>query len=82
MTPKWEMGVQYLYNKTNYETTDTPYTAVFDNNTNEIIRSFESNGAMDLSPEIHSLNYNNEVAIDTLGRKITLNLDYFNIHNF
>jgi hypothetical protein len=81
MTPKWEMGVQYLYNKTNYETTDTPYTAVFDNNTNEIIRSLESNGAMDLSPEIHSLNYNNEVAIDTLGRKITLNLDYFNYNN-
>lgn len=81
MTPKWTMGAQYLYNKTNLVTTDTPYTPVFDYNTNEIIRSLQSDGKMDLSPEIHSINYNNEVALDTLGRKITLNLDYFNYNN-
>lgn len=81
MTSKWTMGAQYLYNKTNLVTTDTPYTPVFDYNTNEIIRSLQSDGKMDLSPEIHSVNYNNEVAIDTLGRKIILNVDYFNYNN-
>lgn len=81
MTSKWTMGVQYLYNKTNFVTTDTPYTPVFDYNTNKIIRSLQSEGAMDTSPELHSINYNNEVLIDTLGRKITLNLDYFKYNN-
>lgn len=81
ITSNWEMGAQYIYNKSDYLTTDTPYTAVYDNNTNEIIRSLRSNGAMDLSPEIHSVNYNNGFTLDTLGRKITLNLDYFKYNN-
>lgn len=81
ITNKWEMGGQYLYNKTNYDVTDAPYTPVFDNDTNEITRYLLSDGTMDLSPEIHSINYNNEVVIDTLGRKVTLNLDYFSYNN-
>ncbi len=81
VTSKWQMGGQYLYNKTDFDVTDAPYTAVFDYDTNEIIRSLQSDGTMNLSPEIHSMNYNNEFAIDTLGRKITLNLDYFTYNN-
>ena len=81
ITPKWEMGAQYLHNNSNYHYTDTPYTAVFDYNTNDIIRSLQSTGAADLNPEIHSLNYNSGFDIDTLGRKITLNLDYFTFSN-
>ncbi len=81
VTSKWTMGGQYLYNKTNFDVTDAPYTPVFDYNTNEIIRYLQSDGTMALNPEIHSINYNNEVAIDTLGRKITLNLDYFTYKN-
>jgi outer membrane receptor protein involved in Fe transport len=81
ITPKWAMGGQYLYNKTNFDVTDAPYTPVFDYDTNEIIRSLQSDGTMDLNPEIHSINYNNEIALDTLGRKITLNLDYFTYNN-
>ncbi|MFD2725770.1 TonB-dependent receptor domain-containing protein [Hyunsoonleella rubra] len=81
ITSKWTMGGQYLYNNINFGVTDTPFTPVFDYNTNETLRSLQSDGTMDLSPEIHSLNYNNEVAIDTLGRKITFNLDYFAYKN-
>ena len=81
ITSRWEMGGQYLYNKTNFDVTDAPYTPVFDNDTNEITRSLLSDGTMVLSPEIHSINYNNEVKIDTLGRKVTLNLDYFTYNN-
>lgn len=81
ITPKWSMGAQYLYNRTDYFVTDTPFTPVFDNNTNEIIRSLQSQGTMDLSPEIHSMNYNNEIKLDTLGRSIEVNLDYFTYNN-
>jgi outer membrane receptor protein involved in Fe transport len=81
VTPKWSMGAQYLYNKTDYDVTDDPFTPVFDNDTNEIIRSLQSVGTMDLAPEIHSVNYNNEVKLDTLGRNISINLDYFTYKN-
>ncbi|MBC3759868.1 TonB-dependent receptor [Hyunsoonleella sp. SJ7] len=81
ITSKWAMGGQYLYNNTNFGVTDAPFTPVFDYNTNETLRSLQSDGTMDLRPEIHSLNYNNEVAIDTLGRKIIFNLDYFAYKN-
>ncbi|WP_417359784.1 TonB-dependent receptor domain-containing protein [Galbibacter sp.] len=81
ITSNWEMGAQYIYNKSDYLSTDTPYTAVYDNNTNEITRSLRSKGSMDLGPEIHSVNYNNGFTLDTLGRKIILNLDYFKYNN-
>ena len=83
VTPRWSMGGQYLYNKTNYIVTDAPYTPVYSYGTEntEIIRSLQSVGRMDITPEIHSFNYNNEVLLDTLGRTITLNLDYFTYEN-
>lgn len=81
ITSKWSMGGQYLYNRTNFGVTDAPYTPVFDYDTNEIIRFLKSKGTMDLSPEIHSINYNNEIKIDTLGRNIEVNLDYFTYEN-
>ena len=81
VTPKWSMGGQYLYSNVKFAVTDAPYTPVYDYETNEIIRSLQSEGTIDLDPKLHSINYNNEIAIDTLGRKITLNLDYFNYSN-
>ncbi len=81
INPKWEMGAQYLHNNSNYFYTDAPYTPVFDYDTNEIIRSLQSDGNADMHPEFHSVNYNNEIKLDTVGRKVTLNLDYFNFKN-
>ena len=81
ITSKWEMGAQYLHNNTNYHYTDSPYTPVFEYTTNEIIRSLQSKGTADSNPKFHSVNYNNEVKLDTLGREISLNLDYFTFNN-
>ncbi len=81
ITSKWEMGAQYLHNNASFNYTDTPYTPVFDYNTNEIIRSLQSEGTANLSPKFHSVNYNNEFKLDSLGREITLNLDYFTYTN-
>ncbi|MBL4746158.1 MAG: TonB-dependent receptor [Flavobacteriaceae bacterium] len=81
ITPKWTMGGQYLYNGRGYLVTDAPYMPVFDYDTNKISRVLQSEGTIDSSPKIHSINYNNEIAIDTLGRKIALNLDYFTYNN-
>ncbi len=81
ISSKWEMGAQYLHNNATFYYTDTPYTPVFDYNTNEIIRSLQSEGTADLNPKFHSVSYNNEVKLDSLDRKITLNLDYFTYTN-
>jgi outer membrane receptor protein involved in Fe transport len=81
ITSNWEMGAQYLHNNSNFHFTDAPYTPVFDYDTNEIIRYLESEGIADFNPEIHSINYNNEIKLDTLGRNVTLNLDYFAFKN-
>ncbi|MBK7689825.1 MAG: TonB-dependent receptor [Bacteroidetes bacterium] len=81
ITPKWTMGAQYLYNKNRRDITDAPYTAVFDYRSNDVMRFLQSTGSMNLIPKIHSVNYHNEVALDTAGRKIELNVDYFNYHN-
>ncbi|WP_298510759.1 outer membrane beta-barrel family protein [uncultured Kordia sp.] len=81
VTPKWSMGAQYLYNRIDYNVTDAPFTPVFDNTTNEVIRSLQSEGRMDLTPILHSMNYNNEIELDTLGRNVSINLDYFAYDN-
>ena len=81
ITSNWEMGAQYLHNNSNFYYTDAPYTPVFDYDTNEILRYLQSEGTADLNPEFHSINYNNEIKLDTLGRKVILNLDYFTFKN-
>ncbi len=81
INPRWSMGTQYIYNSTNFNVQDNPYTPVYDYNTRETIRSLLSNGKAIYNPTIHSVNYNNEFSIDTIGRKIALNLDYFTYGN-
>ncbi|MGF1558575.1 MAG: TonB-dependent receptor domain-containing protein [Flavobacteriaceae bacterium] len=77
----WSMGGQYLYSGTEYNLVDAPTTLVTNNVTNEILRSLQSNGGLDLHPELHSINYNNNIKIDTLGKNIQINLDHFSYKN-
>ncbi|MGB1242615.1 MAG: outer membrane beta-barrel protein [Chitinophagales bacterium] len=75
--PKWTMGAQYLYNKVTHLATDNAYMPVIDYDTDEIIRYLQSESRTDADPTIRSVNFNNEIALDTLGKKVLLNLDYF-----
>ena len=77
ITPKWEMGGQYYYNATKVEAKEPSFSSVLDNSTNRIVRSLQSEGLVNQFPKVHAVNYNNEVALDTLGKKIQLNFDYF-----
>ncbi|MBF4487703.1 outer membrane beta-barrel family protein [Flavobacterium sp. CSZ] len=78
VSPKWVIGSQFLINSNNIKVTDSPYTPVYDYTTNAIISSLKSDGKVSQNPDIISLNLYNEFKIDTTGKKITLNLDYFN----
>jgi hypothetical protein len=81
LTSKWTIGGQYILNGSNSNFTDSPYVPVFDYNTNEVLRYLKSDGATFQKPKIHSINLFNEIRLDTLGKKITINLDFFSFNN-
>ncbi|RKR04558.1 outer membrane receptor protein involved in Fe transport [Flavobacterium sp. 90] len=81
ISSKWNIGTQMMVNKNNIELTDSPYTPVYDYSTNATISYLKSDGNVKQDPNIKALNLYNEFKIDSTGRKITLNLDYFNYNN-
>lgn len=79
ITPKWTIGGQTLFNNSKPLFRDTPFTGVYDNTSGEMTSYLKSNGGVAaLKNVINSLNIYNEYKMDSLGKKITLNLDYFN----
>lgn len=79
---KWSVGAQYIRNQTNYLITDAPYTPVFDYETGEILRYLQSTKSeMNWKPVFNSLNANSSFDLDTMGKKLQVNLDYFNYEN-
>jgi len=81
LTPMWTIGSQLMVSANNTLSTDSPYTPVYNYNTNEIIRYLKSDGNTVQHPNMKSINIYNEFKMDTVGRKIMLNFDYFNLDN-
>jgi hypothetical protein len=75
------MGGQFLYVNNNRSFDNRPYTSLTDYSTGKINNYLETIGNAKLKPNIKSFNFYNEFKIDTLGRKISVNLDYFNFNN-
>lgn len=80
-TPTWLFGGQYIanFNQTSSDratqslVSDAIYTLPFNTITGA------TNSTQD--PDFHSINLYNEFKLDTLGRKIIVNLDHFNYSN-
>ena len=82
LTPNWSIGSQYMRNTTDYLVADNPYTPVFDNQTNEVKRYLLSSfSQMSWKPRFNSVNFNSAINLDTSGRKVHINLDYFKFDN-
>lgn len=81
VSSRWTVGSQFLINNNKPTGTDSPTTTVYDYTRGDIIRSLKSNGETVRSPNIKSANLYNEFKIDTIGKKIILNFDYFNFNN-
>lgn len=81
-TPNWTFGFQYIANLNNAKAHRTTKSSVFNDNNdiafNEIVS--EVNAAQ--KPKFNSLNVFNEIKLDSIGKKIILNLDYFNYSNY
>jgi outer membrane receptor protein involved in Fe transport len=81
ISPKWIMGGQFLYNNNDSKNTESPFTGVTDYTTGRLNRYLKSDGKEVQNPNIKSLSFYNEFKLDTIGKKLTLNLDYFNFNN-
>jgi len=78
---KWNTGIQYMTNINQTKITDAPYTPVLNYNTGDILKYLKSAGNQNQNPNIHSLNFFSELKLDSLGKKLILNVDYFNFDN-
>ncbi|MGE6355943.1 TonB-dependent receptor domain-containing protein [Flavobacterium sp. NPDC079362] len=80
-TSKWAFGFQYMgnFNKTSgdRETKSTVYENNASTSFNDIIAFTNSSQ----KPEFNSMNFFNEIKLDSVGKKIVLNLDYFKYSN-
>ncbi|MDQ6531234.1 TonB-dependent receptor domain-containing protein [Flavobacterium sp. LHD-85] len=81
ISPKWVSGVQFLINDNIAKASINSYTSVNDFMTDQTISYLKSDRQTVQKPNIKSLNFYNEFKLDTLGKKIELNLDFFNYNN-
>ncbi len=77
LTPWSLLGTQVFYNNINQKTPDNPQTLIYDNASSQLLRKLTSNGLEDRARNFKSLNLYNEILLDTIGKKVTLNFDYF-----
>ena len=81
MTDRWNMGIQYLgnFNKPNIK--ENILTTVYnadDSSVNSYIKTLSDS---ENKNDNHSINLNSIIEMDTIGRKMILNLDYFKYKN-
>ncbi|WP_114903472.1 TonB-dependent receptor domain-containing protein [Kordia sp. SMS9] len=81
LTSKWTIGAQYGFNNSMYLLDENSSTAISETANNQLVRSLRSQVDTDQDRLIHTINLNNTYAIDTLGKRVSLNLDYFTFNN-
>lgn len=81
MTRNWEVGGQFFFNGTRVGVDVQPETRVFDRTTGQETRALRSEGSEPQHPRRYLVNFYNKIDLDSLGKKIILNLDYFRDYN-
>lgn len=71
------IGVQYLQSDAMPDIDDQPVTSIFDLN-NNLTSKLETRGVSDRDDKNKSFNTHMITSLDTLGRKLSIDLDYFN----
>jgi outer membrane receptor protein involved in Fe transport len=78
MTKKWTTGINYLGSFTDRNSVSNPLTTRLNRSTESINSYIASNLNAYSKPEMNSFNWYHSIALDSAGRKITFDLDYFN----
>ena len=75
------LGVQYLGNSNNIETTQNDLTKISNNSTTSIDSLITTNANSKNKASTHSVNVYTSIKLDTIGKKISLGFDYFSFKN-
>lgn len=81
LTPSWNMGVQYIANLNKTHSYRNAKSLVYNPDNEFAFNEISSFNTADQKPEFNSINLFNEFKLDSAGKKITLNLDYFEYLN-
>ena len=79
---QWEIGAMYFGTLSGYHRGNTSILTTVYNNTDNSIKEFMptiEDGSV--SSNLHAVNLNSMIKLDTLGKKITIDLDYFINHS-
>jgi outer membrane receptor protein involved in Fe transport len=81
VTPKWAFGFQYIGNFNKTIGDRNTKSDVFENNASTSFNDVKAFTTSYQKPEFNSINWFNEIKLDSVGKKIVLNLDYFKYSN-
>lgn len=77
LTNRTKIGLQYLGNFNKPSTNGNNEINIYNSDTNDLNSRLTSKGNTDFNLNNHSLNLNLITQIDTLGKKMTVDIDYF-----
>ena len=80
VTDNTTFGVQYLGNQTNPDINSMTTSTIFDNN-NTLERSLQNDAKNERDNKNHSVNFHVNTKLDSLGRKISFDADYFTFNS-
>ncbi|RFS21854.1 TonB-dependent receptor [Chitinophaga silvatica] len=77
LTNKWTTGFKYLGSYTDRQSTNQPFTTRFNSETSIMDGFVASDVKAASKPQMSSLNWYHSFSLDTMGKKITIDMDYF-----
>ena len=80
-SPKYTASIQYLYSFSDQATTESPYTIVTEPSNGIEIGRLNTDGFINQDRNIHSLNFNQSINLDTTGKQLFINFDFFDFND-
>lgn len=77
----WLTGIQFLGSGGKPLTKENDFGKITNQSSNQLESSINTDARNEKKNSLYSLNWHNIIDIDTIGRKITTDIDYFNFNN-
>ncbi|MBB3188343.1 outer membrane beta-barrel protein [Microbacter margulisiae] len=82
MSDRWEIGAMYFGTiSRDHRGNNSILTTIYNNADNSIKEFMPTTKTSDFYSNLHAVNLNSTIKLDTLGKKITVDLDYFINHS-
>jgi len=77
----YSVNIQYLYSHSDQSTTETPYSIITEPSNEFELGRLNTDGYINQDRNIHSVNFNQSIKLDTTGKQLSINLDYFGFND-